>query len=148
MWTRWNEFDRTFSALDDYRRRMDRLFEDYNRPTEERGFYGGDWPALNLYDNGSKLVLEAEVPGLAEDAIGLTLNQDVLTLSGQRQVAPPKGYSVHRRERSSIEFSRSLALPCKIDPERVAATVKDGVLTVSLEKASEAQPRQIKVRAS
>ncbi|MBK6848895.1 MAG: Hsp20/alpha crystallin family protein [Proteobacteria bacterium] len=148
MWTRWSELDRTFSALEDYRRRMDRLFDDYNRPIEERGFYGGDWPALNLYDSGGSLVLQAEVPGLPEDAIELTLNQDVLTLSGKRQVAPPAGYSVHRRERGSIEFSRSLALPCKINPEKVAATVKDGVLTVTLEKAAEAQPRHIKVKGS
>jgi HSP20 family protein len=109
---------------------------------------GGGWPAINLYDEGNKLVLDAEVPGLSEKDIQLSLNQNILSISGERRVGAPKDYAVHRQERRAIRFARSFSLPCKVDTEKVAAQVKDGVLTVSMEKAKEAQPRQITIKAS
>lgn len=147
MFTRWSDLDRTFAALEDFRRRMDRAFDDYARWSEGRSFYGAGWPACNLYDAGTRVVLEAEVPGLSEKEISLDLNQHVLTLSGERKVRAPEGYAVHRSERGNIKFSRSFSLPCKVDPEKCLATVKNGILTVALEKAPEAKPRQISVKA-
>lgn len=148
----WNEFDDMFSAIDRLRNTMDRVFE------ETRGWsgwspralpaFGAAWPRANLADTGSGLTVTAEVPGLAEKDLTLSLNQDVLTLSGERTTPVPEGYMTHRQERPSVQFSRSLTLPCAVDPERAVATVKDGILTVKLEKAKEAMPRQISVRAS
>ena len=71
----------------------------------------------------------------------------MLTISGERKVEAPEGYSVHRQERGSVKFSRSFTFPCRIDTEKASATVKDGVLTIKLAKAAEAKPRKITVTA-
>jgi HSP20 family protein len=145
MWTTgWNDIDTTFQLLDDFRRRMDRLFEDFGT-----GHSPGrhSWPRTNLYDNGSELMLEALVPGLREQDVQLTATQDTIAVAGQRQPDAPEGYSAHRQERAAFQFSRSFSLPCKIDPEKVGASLKNGVLTVTMAKSAEAQPRQITVKA-
>ena len=149
----WNDWDDMFSAVSQLRGYMDRIFED---PATVRAWsprarlptFGGTWPRANLSDNGGSLTVTAEVPGLSEKDVKLSLNQDVLTLAGERTSAVPEGYSVHRQERPAVQFSRSFALPCPVDPDKATASIKDGILTVTLEKAKEAQPRQISVRAS
>lgn len=149
MLTRWNDFDRTFAALDEFRRRMDRLWDEvetgYDAPAT-----AATWPRSNLFDKGNEFVLQVELPGMAENDIKLTLdrqNGEVLTLSGGRRHDVPEGYSVHRQERGAVRFSRSYQLPCKIDPEQVTATTKNGLLTVTLAKTPESQPRSITVKA-
>ncbi len=139
------DFDRTISLMDLFRRRMDRVFEDFDTGYEPAA---ARFPHTNFYDNGSSFALSLEVPGLSEKELKLTLTNDVLTVNGARKVDAPEGYSVHRQERTPYEFSRSYALPAKVDAEKVSATLENGVLTVTLEKASEVKPRQINVRAS
>ncbi len=152
--TRWSDFERDFgpslATLDLLRRRMDDLFRDFDQPLAALRSAQSDvsWPRTNLYDDGSELVLQAAVPGMSEKDIQISATADVLTLSGERRVEAPQGYSVHRQERGDIRFARSFALPCKVDIEKTSATVKDGVLTVRLTKAEDAQPRQIAVKAS
>jgi len=150
MLTRWSDFDRTFAALDDFTRHMDRFVHDYNRLRDEDRWMGvGEgWPRVRLHDEGNQLFVYAEVPGLSEKDVQLSLNRNVLTVAGERKAALPEGYSAHRQERGNYKFSRSFSLPCAIDPEKGGATVKDGILTVTLEKAAEAKPRQITVKAS
>jgi HSP20 family protein len=136
--------------MDQLRRRMDRMLDDFDQSAESVGLRvgAGNFPRSNLSDDGAALHLEAELPGLTEQDVTLTLNQDVLTISGERKADLPEGYGVHRRERLPLKFSRSFALPAKVDPEKTTAVMKDGVLTVTLEKAPEVKPRQISVRAS
>ncbi len=148
MWGFGEDYDRTWGALDDFRRRMDRLFEGFDARRGGGDAYGVDWPRAELRDSGAELVLEADVPGLTDKDIQLTVTQDTLGLAGERKADAPEGYSVHRRERGHEQFSRAWALPTKVDVDRVAATVKDGVLTVTLPKSAEARPRQISVKAS
>ena len=149
MLTRWSDFDTTFSTLDLLRRRMDRLFDEYRETQDDTSYWRSpNWPRINISDAGSRLSVTAEVPGLSEKDVQVNLNQDVLSISGQRKVEPPAGYSVHRQERGAFQFSRSFSLPCKVDPEGVSATVIDGLLTITMEKAKEAQSRQITVKAS
>lgn len=148
MLMRWSDFDRDFSSFDDVRRRLDRLFED---SLFGQGFFDAraqSGPRVSLYDTGAAFVLTADVPGLTDKDVRLTLNQEVLTFEGERKTQVPEGFGVHRAERGSVRFSRSLTLPSRVDPEKCAATVKDGVLTVTLQKAEENKPRQIAVRAS
>jgi HSP20 family protein len=151
MLTRYSDIDRTLLVMDELRRRMDRLWNAYDtEPTEWPRIFEGRtvaWPRVNVFDTGASLVVVAEVPGLSEREIQLTINQDVLTLKGERRSDAPDGYSVHRQERSPVRFARSFTLPTKVDPEKTTATVKHGVLTITLPKAPEAQPRQITVRA-
>jgi HSP20 family protein len=156
MLTRWNmgksEFDDMFSALDQLRTYMDRAFEDGfgGRHSDGRAFpfSAGTWPRANLIDSGTNLVVTAEVPGLSDRDIKLTLNQDVLSISGEREVKPPEGYSAHRQERPAVNFSRSFALPCRVNPDGTTASVKNGILTVTLEKAADAIPRKITVKGA
>lgn len=155
MLTRWNagwsEFDDMFSMLNDFRRRMDRAFDDaFGADLDMRGGSSAraTWPLANLVDTGPQLVLTAELPGLSERDVKLTLNQDVLTIAGERRNDAPEGYSVHRRERADVKFTRSFALPCRVNAERTVASVKNGILTVSLDKAADAMPRKIAVSSA
>jgi HSP20 family protein len=152
MFSRFGDASRDFALLDEFRRRMDRVWEDMDSSwsgglPSGRTHSSSAWPRVNLYDEGSNLVLKADVPGLSEKDVHVTLNESGISISGERKVAPPEGYSAHRQERTSFSFSRSLSLPCKVNPEQTQALVKNGVLTVRLAKAPEAQPRQIAVQA-
>jgi len=149
MLLRWSDFDRSFAALDELRRQMNAWLGELERPRvgAAPSALGYSWPLVNLYDNGAELVLSAAVPGLSKDDLELTVTGDTLAISGQRTVAVPEGYSVHRQERGNVKFARSFALPAKIDTEKLAATVKDGMLTITMAKAEAAKPRQITVKA-
>lgn len=142
-WTDWRDLDRTFAMMDELRTRMDQLYGDYAEQPRAAVF-----PRIDVADAGGSLVFMAEVPGLTEKDIQLTINQDVLSLAGERKPDAPEKYSVHRQERTPIRFSRSFSLPCRIDAEAASASLKNGVLTVTLPKAAEAQPRKIAVKAS
>ena len=142
MFEFWSDFDRTFAALDELRRR-------FETPAARAGYPSTrGWPRIAMDDTGSTVRVLAEVPGLSADSIGLELKQGVLTLSGKRPVPAPEGYSVHRQERPSVSFSRSLTLPAPVDPEKVKASVKDGILEVTLEKAETAKPRRISIKTA
>jgi len=149
--------------MDELRRRMDRLFDEYDSrggtgPRSsfffepfEAGYTSrtvATWPRLSVYDKGNALVIAADVPGMKESDIKLEIDQDVLTLSGERRADVPEGYAIHKKERGPVKFSRSVALPCKVDAEKASAVLKDGVLTLTLAKAPEAQPRQIAVKSA
>lgn len=140
------DLDRTMSLFHQLRRQMDRAFDEYDSVDRWSGNRG--YPLSNVYDTGEAFIITAEVPGLSEKALEVTATQDVVTVAGERPNDAPEGYSVHRSERVPVRFSRSYALPVRIDPERVAAKLQDGVLTLKLEKAAEVRPRQISVRAS
>jgi HSP20 family protein len=101
---------------------------------------------VNVFDDGASVVVKADVPGLTNDDLGITLHDGVLSITGKRKDDAPEGYTVHRRERGAYELSRSFRLPVKVDAEKTTAEVKNGVLTVTLAKAVEAQPRRIAVR--
>lgn len=149
MLTRWDDMNRTLAAMGELRRRMDRVYDE-ERDFDERPFGSravATWPRINVIDAGANIVVTAEVPGLGEKDVELTLNQNVLSLKGERKSDVPEGYAVHRQERVPVRFARSFAMPWKIDAEKTTAAVKDGVLTITLAKAPEAQPRTIAVKA-
>jgi len=153
MLDRWNTrgWDDLFDGMNQLRSVMDRMLEPGwtgSAADPTMSFFAGGWPQINLADEGTRLVLTALVPGMARDDIQLTLANDVLTLKGERKLRAPEGYVSHRREREAQRFTRSVTLPCHIDPERVSASMTDGVLTVSLEKVERAKPRQISVESA
>lgn len=152
MLTHFDDFDRRLAVLDQLRRRMDRVFDDVEPPRGRRGesaerMWTGRFPRLTFTESPQSLVLEVDLPGLADKDVQLSIHQDVLSLSGERRADVPPGYVVHRQERAPVKFSRSFTLPCKVDPETSTATLKNGVLTVTLVKAVDAKPRQIAVKA-
>jgi len=163
MLMRFGDVNTTFAAMDELRRRMDRMFDEVDgrgaAPSRMPFFFEpfeavapprvvATWPRLGVYDAGATLVISADVPGMTESDLKLEIDQDVLTLSGERKSDAPEGYAVHRRERAPVKFSRSVALPCKVDPEKASATLKDGVLTLTLTKSPDARPRQIAVKSA
>src|SRR3954454_13977802 len=145
MFGSWNDFERTFAAMDELRRSVEQAYREENAFPVERT---GAWPRLSLWDEGSNLVLKADVPGLTEKDVQLQLTQDVLTVTGERRSDAPEGYSVHRQERLPARSSRSFTLPVKVDGAGISASLKDGVLTVTMPKAAESQPRQITVKSA
>src|SRR5437870_3687378 len=99
----FGDFDRTFRMMDEFRRRMDRLWDDFDTDFAEGGerwlptlMASTAWPRVNLYDAGPSLILVADVPGMEEKELNVSLNSGVLTLSGERKSDAPEGYSVHR----------------------------------------------------
>ncbi len=103
--------------------------------------------SVSFEDDGSNFVLRADVPGLAEKDFQINVAGNTLTLRGERKLEVPEGHSVHRRERVPFRFDRSFDLPARVDAEKATATLKLGVLTLTLPKVAEAQPRQIVVKA-
>jgi HSP20 family protein len=147
----WNGFPRfAFPELsrgfpfDELRREVDRLFHDV-----ERGAAGAAvGPALSLEDRGDALALRAELPGMSEKDLELTVTGTSLTLKGERKVEAPEGYTTHRSERAGFRFARTFELGTKVDPDKVQASLTNGVLTVTLPKAADAQPKQIQVKTA
>lgn len=127
----WSDLDRTFSTL----------FGALEATP------AASWPPTSVYDAGANVVVMADLPGVKDKDVSVTLEKDVLTLSGERQVALPEGHVVHRQERRAARFSRRFLLPFKVDADALSAELKDGVLTITLPKAPEAKARKIEVQA-
>jgi len=127
------------------RRELDRLFGDLERaPT----FGAVAAPTVTSEDGADALKLRVELPGLSEKDIDVDVTAKVVTIKATRKVEAPEGYTAHRRERQSFSFAQSYELPTRIDPEKVQASLKQGVLTLTLPKASAVQPKRITVEAS
>lgn len=140
----WPTFDRLTTLRDE----LDRLF-DFTMPTRDSGLFGGWTPALDVYDEKDNFVVHLELPGLKKEDIDISLREGVLTVSGERkQENESKEGETFRSERYFGRFQRSVTLPSLVDANKVAASYKDGVLTITLPKAEEAKPRQIEVSVS
>ena len=137
------DFGRTYAPERELRRELERLFGSFEAQSNVPGA-----GSVTFEDDGSNFVLRADMPGLSENDIQINLAGDTLTLRGERKLDVPEGHSVHRRERSAVRFAKSYQLPARVDADKVNATLKHGVLTLTLPKAAEAQPRQISVKAA
>lgn len=129
-------------------RQMNRMFDDFfqdlDRPLFRSGWSGG-WPSLEVRDEEKEVRVVAEIPGLDEKDIDITLADGVLTLKGEKkQESGGNGYS----ERWHGRFARSVDLGSEVDPEQVKATFDKGVLTVTLAKRPEAQSSVKKIQIS
>ena len=140
---RWDPF----RNLDDIQSEMNRIFDGFlERPS---GMPQPDrmWvPALDVHETKDELVITAELPGLNEKEIELSITGDVLTLRGERtqnQEVKQEGY--HRGERWFGKFERTVPLPIPVQTDKVKATYRDGVLTVTLPKAEEIKAKSIKI---
>jgi len=147
---RWNPF----GELNQLQDRINRAFSDtYGRgsgPThhDEGLMTTGEWaPPVDIYQNADQeLVLKAELPDIVPDDIELSVNNDTLTISGEKRFSNEvKEDQFHRIERRYGTFSRSFSLPSSVDAAKISAEHKNGVLTVRLPAREEAKPRQIKV---
>jgi len=149
MLTRWYDIDREMAALNELHRRVNRLFGDEGFARRGPTALTGSWPLANLYDTGNVLTALIQVPGVSEKELNIEVHNDVLTIGGERKVDAPEGYKVHRSERGmgTRKFSRSFGLPIRVDPEKTTAKLVNGLLTVTMEKHPDSQPRKIEVSA-
>ncbi|MDR0881694.1 MAG: Hsp20/alpha crystallin family protein [Candidatus Adiutrix sp.] len=109
--------------------------------------YTGVFPLVNLAEDDEHLYLTAELPGVAADHLEVSVKADTLSLRGEiRHSEAGDEVNYHRRERESGSFRRTLALPVKVDMERIDATFKNGVLTVTMPKATEAKAHHIAIK--
>ncbi len=141
--TRWDPIRDMISM----RQAMDRLLEEaFARGTETRGT--GAWLLpMDAYITDDAIVIRADVPGLQPEDIEITLEGDTLSIRGEikREEANDRKYVL--LERPTGKFERTLTIGTPIDHEKVEATFKDGVLTLTLPKAEAVKPRQITVKA-
>lgn len=124
-----------------------RLFEDaFNRMLSEPQSNRPWAPAVDIYETENELVLKADVPDVESKEVDVRVENQTLTIAGQRKFEKQDsaaGY--HRMERSYGTFTRSFAIPNTFDTEKIGASYKNGVLTVTLPKKEAAKPRQIKI---
>lgn len=138
----WAGLDRWNNLRDD----LNSLFELPFGATFDRGQLFSGWsPALDLYQNNDNLVAIVEVPGMRKEDIEISLHGDTLTIAGERKRQGGNGENAERTERYVGKFRRSVTLPARVNADKVNATYSDGILTVTLPKAEEAKPKQIKV---
>lgn len=109
----------------------------------------GEFPPVNVWRGQDGVVVTAEVPGIAMDALELSVHQNTLTIKGRRQPAvnEPEA-SFHRRERTYGPFSRTIALPFPVDADRVRAMARDGILTIELPRPESDKPRKIHIKSA
>lgn len=123
--------------------RVNRLFEDVSAPPGER--YADVWtPAVDIYETAGEFVVKAELPDLREEDIAITVEDNLLRISGERPSAR-EGKRYHQMERYCGAFSRSFMLPAIVDRENIKATLKDGILNIVLPKKSSAAPKHIEI---
>ncbi|MBX3086337.1 MAG: Hsp20/alpha crystallin family protein [Anaerolineae bacterium] len=143
MLTRWNpmrelaEFDRMFN----------RFWND-SRVYEQEAF--GTVPAIDLKENDNAFVMQAELPGFTPEQIDVRVENGVLFLKGKRETEEKKDEEgqYHLHERRSTSFERAFRLPSAVDTEKAEAQFENGVLTLTLPKSPEAQPKRINVTPS
>ena len=145
--TRWDPF----SELLDMRREMDRLFGNFLGGTPgSMPAADGVWaPAVDIQETKESFLVTAELPGMKQEDINITIVDNTLTLKGERRREKEvRDGDYTRIERAYGTFQRSLGLPSVVDAAKVRAKYKDGVLEIELPKKEEAKPKEIRVQVS
>jgi len=141
-----------FRELDNLRREVDAAFRGaglgrpfgstFLAPITSRRF-----PLVNFSEDGSNLYVDALVPGVDPKNIDLTVMRNTITISGERHaIEEKKGQILHRCELGSGKFSRTLELPVDIDPEKINAECKDGIMRITLGKSMQMIPKKIEIK--
>jgi HSP20 family protein len=147
----WNRRDRggeMARPIGELRRQMDRLFSDFFSDFQLAAPGEGVFsPRLDVAEIDSEVVVTAEVPGMTEKEVEVTLADGRLTISGEKKSErEEKNRSYHLVERSYGSFSRAVDLPGSVQAEKASATFKDGVLTVKVPKSAEGKARRIAIQ--
>lgn len=147
---RFRPFSQTldpFRDVTDIQTEMNRLFDSFfGRPGQVGGAERVWAPAVDMYETKDDLVVAADLPGLNEKDIHVSITGDMLTIKGERQWKQEINQeSLYRTERWSGKFERTLPLPIPVQSGTVRASYRDGVLTVTLPKAEEIKPKEIKI---
>ncbi len=141
---RWTPFRGMLDIQDE----MNRLFDSFRtRTSDDSGSGQLAWePSVDIAENDDEIQVHAEVPGMRKEDIKVIIQDNVLTLRGEkRQETEDKKKNYHRIERIFGSFERSFSLPSTVQADKVKASYKDGILNIVLPKAEEAKPKQIDI---
>ena len=129
-----------FSALDDLRRQIE-LLAGQSIPAK-----AGVFPLINLTENKDNYYVRAELPGIKADELNIEAEGNKISISGERKIPPENEKAkYHRIEREAGKFSRIISLQTDIDSEKIDASIKDGILKLTIPKSEKAKPKQIAV---
>lgn len=143
-----------FKELDNLRKEINEAFRGagYNRPfgtTFLSPVTTSRFPLVNFSEDEGHVYIQALVPGVDPKDIDLSILRNTLTISGERTpFAGKEGQIVHRSELGSGQFSRTLELPVDINPDKVSAVCRDGIMQLALAKAEHAKPKKISIKLS
>jgi HSP20 family protein len=139
-----------FRDLVTLQQRINRMFDEVFPQGEPSELRLNAWtPSVDIYEQPDAVVIEAELPGLTKEDVSVKLENNTLTIQGERKLAhEDQRESYHRVERVYGSFVRSFTLPTNVDTEKINAEFKDGILQIALPKREEAKPRQIEVRVN
>ena len=139
----WPTLDRWSNLRDELNSLFDLpVWASQNRQSQ---LFTGWAPAVDLYQTNDNVVALVELPGMRKEDIEISLHDGMLTIAGERKTSISNGEKAERTERYVGSFRRSITLPVAVDPNRVSANYRDGVLTITLPKAEEAKPKRIEV---
>jgi len=131
-----------------FRDEMDRLFEDFMEKSPARAEPGAQiWnPEIDVRETETEIVVEAEIPGIDQKDVNVSIKDNMLTLKGEKKIEKEeKEANYYRAERTYGSFMRSFTLPTLVVADKVAAKYRNGVLTITLPKAEEVKPKEIPV---
>jgi len=136
-------------ALTDPWREIRQLQREMNTIFESAfGRREGAMPACNVWTGDEDVLVTCELPGVTMEDLDISVMGDTLTIAGSRKGEDVDRSAYHRRERRTGPFSRSIQLPTRVDPAKVEADYKNGVLNVRLAKAAEEKPRKIEIKSA
>jgi HSP20 family protein len=131
-------------------REINRMFDSFFRGgTQDDGtLFPSVWtPAVDIAEHENEYLVKVELPGVSKDDVKITMQENILTIRGEKkQEKETKESNLHRVERSYGSFQRSFTLPTTVKSDKIEASYKDGILSVTLPKAEEAKPKQIEVK--
>ena len=132
-----------FDALFNLQRALeDRLSSDWmNDQTTSRG----PFPPINVFQQGEEILAVIELPGVDKASLEIQAKENTIRIAGKKAISFPEGVSVHRRERTSGEFDRTLSLPVQLNPDGIKAEYRDGILALYLPRSEREKPRSIKI---
>jgi HSP20 family protein len=106
---------------------------------------GGAYPPINVFQQGDSLIAILEVPGVNKEDLEIQAKENTIRISGRKTISYPDGVSVHRRERLSGSFDRTITVPMQIDTDGIKAEYRDGVLALHIPRAESDKPRTIRI---
>lgn len=138
-----------FRELRSLQDEVNRVFSSNLSRSGETGLGRGAWnPSVDIFENKDQIVLEAELPGISPEDVNISIENNVLTIHGERRFEKKdEGDNFHRVERSYGSFTRSFTLPPTVSSENVNANFDNGILRLELAKREEAKPRRIEIKA-
>jgi HSP20 family protein len=126
---------------------IEELFGD-TAPGPIRSLPAGSFPAVNVGQTPEKVTVSLFAPGIDPQALRINIEQNLLTITGERRVPPTEGTTQYRTERFDGKFQRAITLPEDVNPEAVEATYRDGVVHISVQRRQASKPRQIAIQTA